>query len=102
MRTWSNGWGSCHGGLVATLADSAFAVACNSRGGVVVAAGFDITFLEPVRLGDQLVARASETALRGRAGVYDVAVTRGVEEQVVALFRARSHVTRQVARGPRE
>ena len=44
-----NGWGSAHGGLVASLADSAFAVACNSYGEVTVAAGFDVTFLEPAR-----------------------------------------------------
>ena len=53
-----NGWGTCHGGLLATLADSAFAVACNSRGTVTVAAGFDVSFLEaaawdvPFWLGD--------------------------------------------------
>ena len=41
-----NGWGLCHGGLVASLADSAFAVACNSHGTVTVAAGFDVSFLE--------------------------------------------------------
>ncbi len=46
-----NGWELCHGGLVASLADSAFAVACNSRGSVTVAAGFDVTFLEPAQRG---------------------------------------------------
>ena len=58
-----NGWEVCHGGLIAALADSAFAVACNSRGAVTVAAGFDVTFLESARLGDRLVA----TAARDRA-----------------------------------
>ena len=85
-----NGWGLCHGGLVAALADSAFAVACNSRGQVTVAAGFDVTFLESVRLGDALVATARETALRGRTGLYDVTVRRAVDEVVIAEFRGRS------------
>lgn len=85
-----NGWDVCHGGLVAALADSAFAVACNSRGTVTVAAGFDVDLLEPARRGDELVARATETALRGRSGVYDVVVTRSSDDTVVALFRGRS------------
>src|SRR5689334_9037494 len=57
-----NGWEVCHGGLIAALADSAFAVACNSRGTITVAAGFDVTFLGSARLGDRLVATARETA----------------------------------------
>lgn len=88
-----NGWGSCHGGLIATLADSAFAVACNSRGTVTVAAGFDVTFLEPARAGDELVATATEVALRGRSGVYDVSVARAQDDVVVAVFRGRSRST---------
>ncbi len=51
-----NGWDLCHGGLIASLADSAFAFACNSHGTVTVASGFDVTFLESARLGDELVA----------------------------------------------
>src|SRR6188508_1833686 len=58
-----NGWDLCHGGLIASLADSAFAVACNSHGTVTVASGFDVTFLESARLGDELVATARETSL---------------------------------------
>jgi acyl-CoA thioesterase len=85
-----NGWGLCHGGLVAALADSAFAVACNSRGVVTVAAGFDVTFLESARLGDELVATASETALRGRSGLYDVSVARASDGVRIAEFRGRS------------
>ena len=88
-----NGWGMCHGGLVASLADSAFAVACNSRGVVTVAAGFDVTFLEAARSGDELVAVAVERALRGRSGVYDVTVPRSGDETVVAEFRGRSRST---------
>jgi acyl-CoA thioesterase len=85
-----NGWDVCHGGLVAALADSAFAVACNSHGTVTVAAGFDVDLLEPAHVGDELVARAEETALRGRSGVYDVVVTRSSDDTVVAVFRGRS------------
>ncbi len=85
-----NGWGSCHGGLIASLADSAFALACNSRGEVTVAAGFDVSFLEAGREGDELVAVAEERALRGRSGLYDVTVRRVADDVVVAEFRGRS------------
>ena len=88
-----NGWDLCHGGLVASLADSAFALACNSHGTVTVAAGFDVTFLESARLGDDLVAVASERVLRGRSGVYDVTVTRSSDDTVIAEFRGRSRST---------
>lgn len=83
-----NGHGLCHGGLIATLADSAFAFACNTHGVVTVAAGFDVSFLESARLGDVLVAEAREVALRGRSGIYDVTVRRG--DDVIAAFRGRS------------
>ena len=85
-----NGWDICHGGLIATLADSAFAVACNSRGTVTVAAGFDVTFLTSARLGDELRAAAREVALQGRSGLYDVTVTRTGDGVVVAELRGRS------------
>ena len=83
-----NGHDLCHGGLIASLADSAFALACNSRGPVTVAAGFEVDFLEPARLGHVLDAHAREVALRGRSGLYDVTVR--VEDTVVAEFRGRS------------
>ena len=86
-----NGHGMCHGGLVATLADSAFALACNSRGTATVAAGFDVSFLEPAHEGDRLVATAEERSLRGRSGIYDVTVRRDDPAgQVIAEFRGRS------------
>jgi acyl-CoA thioesterase len=91
-----NGWDLCHGGLVASLADSAFAVACNSRGQVTVAAGFDISFLQPGRLGDELVATARERALHGRSGLYDVTVERAADGVVIAEFRGRSRSTGRV------
>ena len=84
-----NGQLNCHGGFLATLADSAFAFACNTYDDITVAAGFDITFIIPARLGDELVATAVERARYGRSGIYDVTVTRG-DGDVVAEFRGRS------------
>lgn len=83
-----NGHDLCHGGLIASLADSAFALACNSHGPVTVAAGFSIDLLEPARLGQVLRAEAREVVLRGRSGIYDVTVRAG--DTVVAEFRGRS------------
>jgi acyl-CoA thioesterase len=88
-----NGWELCHGGLIASLADSAFAFACNTHGTVTVASGFDVTFVESAKLGDELVAVATERALRGRSGVYDVTVTRASDDIVIAEFRGRSRAT---------
>jgi acyl-CoA thioesterase len=87
-----NGHGICHGGYVFLLADTAFAFACNTHGGPVVAAGADVSFLAPVRAGDELVADAVERVLRGRSGLYDVTVRNG--EAVVAEFRGRSRALR--------
>jgi acyl-CoA thioesterase len=87
-----NGYAVAHGGLVAALADSAFALACNSRGVRTVAAGFEVTFLEPAHEGDVLLATAVERTLRGRTGIYDVTVRRG--DGVIAEFRGRSHALR--------
>jgi len=84
-----NGHGLCHGGLIFTLADTAFACACNSWGPVTVAAGCDIVFVAPARDGDILIAEARARARYGRNGIYDVTVTSaGV---LVAEFRGRSH-----------
>ena len=83
-----NGHGTCHGGYLFLLADSAFAFACNTHGPAVVAAGADVSFLAPVREGDELVAAAVERVLRGRSGLYDVTVSRDGEP--VLEFRGRS------------
>jgi acyl-CoA thioesterase len=83
-----NGHDVAHGGYLFLLADSAFACACNSHGPVTLAATADITFIAPVKLGDQLEARASERVRYGRSGIYDVTIHRG--SQVVAEFRGRS------------
>jgi acyl-CoA thioesterase len=85
-----NGFAICHGGLIATLADSAFAFACNSRNALTVASGFDIDIVKSARLGDVLTATAEEASLAGRTGVYDVTV-RNAQGGLVALFRGRSH-----------
>jgi acyl-CoA thioesterase len=85
-----NGQGNCHGGVLFTLADTAFAVACNSHGPRAVAAGGDIVFARPVAVGDEVRATAVERTRFGRSGVYDVTLTRG--EEVVAEFRGRSRV----------
>ena len=84
-----NGHGICHGGYVFTLADTAFAFACNTYDDVTVAAGADISFLEPVHQDAQLTATAVELARRGRSGLYDVTV-RTNDGVVVAEFRGRS------------
>jgi acyl-CoA thioesterase len=87
-RTMINGHDIAHGGYVFTLADSAFACACNSHGPVTVAAGADITFLMAVREGDVLTATATERVTYGRSGIYDVTIRRG--DEIVAEFRGRS------------
>ena len=71
-----NGHDIAHGGYVFLLADTAFACACNSHGPVTVAAAADITFIAPARLGDELVADATERTRFGRSGIYDVTVSR--------------------------
>ena len=83
-----NGHEIGHGGLTFTLADSAFAFACNSRNRRTVAAGAEVRFRAPTRLGDVLTATAVERSRDGRDGVYDVTVTR--EDLVVAEFTGRS------------
>lgn len=83
-----NGHDIGHGGLTFTLADSAFAFACNSYNRRTVAAGAEIRFRRPTRAGDLLVATAVERDRDGRDGTYDVTVTSG--DEVVAVFVGRS------------
>ncbi|GAB7538762.1 hydroxyphenylacetyl-CoA thioesterase PaaI [Burkholderia sp. 3C] len=84
-----NGHRTCHGGLIFTLADSAFAFACNSHNLNTVAAGCAIEFLRPVPEGDVLTAEAVEQTLAGRHGIYDIRVTNRAGE-TVAMFRGKS------------
>jgi acyl-CoA thioesterase len=88
-----NGHEIAHGGLVFTLADTAFAAACNSVAAPTVAAAAEIVFVAPARLDDELVATAAVRTKFGRSGVYDVTVRRG--DEVVAEFRGRSQQVRQ-------
>jgi acyl-CoA thioesterase len=85
-----NSFGMCHGGFVTSLADSAFAYACNSHGGMTVAAGFDAEFVKAARLGDVLTAEALERSQAGRLGLYDVSV-RNQHGEIVAFLRGRSY-----------
>lgn len=85
-----NGHGLCHGGMIFTLADSAFAYACNSRNQNTVASGCTIDYLAPGQPGDVLTAEAVEQSLTGRTGVYDIAVS-NQDGKRIALFRGRSH-----------
>ena len=85
-----NGYGTCQGGLMTTLADSCFAFACNAYNEITVAAGFDVQIVAPGKLGDVLTATAVEISKTGRLGVYDVDVRNQRDERVLA-FRGRSY-----------
>jgi acyl-CoA thioesterase len=84
-----NGYHICHGGMLFTFADSAFAFACNSRDEATVAAGCSIEFLRPVQEGEMLTAIAQERSLTGRTGIYDIDVL-DAEGRPVAIFRGKS------------
>ena len=88
-----NGHAICHGGLITTLADSAFAFACNSYNELTVASGFAIDLLAPGRLGDVLTATCTELSKVGRTGVYDSEV-RNQRGERIAAFRGRSYTAR--------
>ena len=88
--TMVNGHDIAHGGYLFTLADSTFALVCNSGGDLTVAAGADITFIAAARLGDVLVAEGRTRAAYGRSGLTDVTVTRESDGALIAEFRGRS------------
>ena len=85
-----NGHATCHGGFIFTLADSAFAFACNSANMTTVASGCSIDFITPAREDDVLTAIGQERTLSGRTGVYDIEVT-NQRGETVAMFRGKSH-----------
>ena len=89
-RDMLNGFGICHGGLITTLADTAFAYACNSANHVTVAAGVSVDFVAPAHEGDELSAACEQRTQQARTGVYDV-VVRNQHGHTVALMRGRSH-----------
>lgn len=88
-----NGFDICHGGLISTLADSAFAYGCNSYDELTVASGFAVDFVAPGRLGDVLTARCAEVSRAGRTGIYDVEV-RNQRGERIAVFRGRSYTAK--------
>jgi len=85
-----NGFGLCHGGVITTLADTAFAFACNSYNELTLASGIFIEILNPGNVGDRLVAEAREVLINGRLGLYDIMVTNQHGKQVASM-RGRSH-----------
>ncbi len=85
----TNGHGICHGGYMFTLADSAFAFACNSHNQRSVAQHCSVSFIAPAFRGDRLTASAQEVSRRGRSGIYDVRIT-NQEGEIVAEFRGHS------------
>jgi len=86
-----NGFAICHGGYIFTLADTAFAFACNSHGRVSVAAGASIEYLRPARKGDQLEATAKEI-YRGRSSGVTKVEVHNQEHKLIAVFRGRSSI----------
>lgn len=90
QRHMLNGHAICHGGYIFTLADTAFAYACNSMNQVTVASGGGINFLAPAQLDDVLTATAEELSRSGRTGVYDVRVC-DQRDKLIALFRGNSY-----------
>jgi acyl-CoA thioesterase len=87
----TNGHDICHGGYIFTLADSAFAFACNSYNQLAVAQHNTISFLRPGKLGERLTAIAREVTRTGRSGLYDVTVS-NAEGKPIAEFRGASRV----------
>ena len=87
------GHGTCHGGYLFALADSAFAFACNSYNEATLAIGCSIDYVAPAREGDELVARASEQSRSGRTGNYDVRIENS-QGQLIALFHGKSYKVR--------
>lgn len=85
----ANGHGICHGGFIFSIADEAFAYACNTFNHNTVAADADISFLAPAHIGDVLVAHGHARQQGGRSGIYDIEVT-NQEGKLIALFRGRS------------
>lgn len=81
-----NGLGIAHGGIAFSLADSAFAFACNNRNNLSVALDVTISFMKAVQIGDELVAEAKEVHNGRSTGVYLITVTNQRNEQI-ALFK---------------
>ncbi|NIF28957.1 hydroxyphenylacetyl-CoA thioesterase PaaI [Pantoea sp. Tr-811] len=87
------GHGTCHGGFLFALADSAFAFACNSYDKATVAQGCSIDYVAPAQCGDLLTARAVELSRKGRTGLYDVRIE-NQHGELIALFHGKSYQVR--------
>ena len=87
-----NGFGVTHGGIAFSLADSAFAFACNTHGRVTVSIENSITYPAPIAVGDVLIAVAKEDAASGRLSYYSAEV-RNQRNEVVGLFRGTAFRT---------
>lgn len=85
-----NGFKICHGGIITTLADTAFAYSCNSYNEQTVASGLSMDFVAPAYGDDILIAEANEVSQAGRTGVYDIAVT-NAKGQLIAVMRGKSY-----------
>jgi len=95
------GHGSCHGGYIFTLADSAFAIACNTYNTVTVGQACTIDYIAPAKLGDRLNATAKELSRGKRTGVYDVSIV-NQRAELLATFRGRSYQVQGVLMDERE
>jgi acyl-CoA thioesterase len=93
-KDFLNGFHICHGGIIFTLADSAFAYACNSHNEVNVALSCNINYVVAVHAGDKLTATANELTVSRRTGVYDIAVV-NQSNVLVATFRGTSYNTKK-------
>ena len=89
----TNGQDICHGGFIFTLADSAFAFACNGANQFAVAQHCAVTFIRPAHTGDRLTAEAVERVSESRSGIYDVTVT-NQNGQIIAEFRGHSRTVK--------
>lgn len=88
-RMMLNGHGTCHGGFIFSLADSAFAFACNTHNQRTVAQHCSISYLAPAFEHDQLTAVATELSRTGRSGLYDVLI-RNQNDELLAVFRGHA------------
>ena len=93
LSSMTNGQKNCHGGYIFTLADSAFAFACNGYNQFTVAQHCSVSFLKPAMMGDILTADAKERFREGRSGVYDVRVT-NQDGNIIAEFRGNSRTVK--------
>lgn len=90
LENMIQGHGTCHGGFIFTLADSAFAVACNTYNQITVGLGCGIDYIAPAKLGDTLTAVCVEKSRSGHTGNYDVRVE-NQQGRLIALFHGKSY-----------